>query len=138
MRSAEVAPVDFWDEATNFHSWLFFLIWNDEAILSEDSRRESMTADTTATSEQRNNRHSNGASAATISRPIATTGEIFADGSLIELISDKNGNPQLMLWDGVKETVGPIVDKQFSLLLGMYERPGNHRGIEQRSGGQHV
>jgi hypothetical protein len=70
-----------------------------------------MTADKTATSEQRKKGHSNGASAATtISRPIATIGEIFADGSLIELISGEDGNPQLMLCDETKETVGPIVE----------------------------
>jgi|SRR6516225_5360105 hypothetical protein len=68
-----------------------------------------MTADTTATSEQWKNRDGNGASPATIS--IATTGEIFADGSLIELISDDgNGSPKLMLWDGARETVGAIVE----------------------------
>jgi len=70
-----------------------------------------MTADTTKTSGQRNDRHSNGAVAATaISRPIVTTGEIFADGSLIELISGEDGNTQLMLCNGAKKAVGTIVE----------------------------
>jgi hypothetical protein len=53
----------------------------------------------------------NGAAATTITRPIATTGEFFADGSMIELISDvRDGNPALMLCDGAKETIGTRVE----------------------------
>jgi hypothetical protein len=52
-----------------------------------------------------------GEGVAGITFPIATTGEIFADGSLIELIGGiDNGNPELMLWDGAKETVGSVVE----------------------------
>lgn len=50
-------------------------------------------------------------SGATIARPIATTGEIFADGSTIELIGGApNGIQRLMLWDGAKETVAARVE----------------------------
>ncbi len=55
--------------------------------------------------------NANRATAATITRPIATTGEVFADGSMIELIGGAHdGNPALMLWDGAKETVGARVE----------------------------
>jgi len=56
-------------------------------------------------------RNGNGATAATITRAIATTGEVFADGSTIELIGGAHdGNPVLMVWDGSKETVGARVE----------------------------
>jgi hypothetical protein len=56
-------------------------------------------------------RNGNGATAATITRAIATTGEIFADGSTIELIGgDRSGNPRLLLWDGASETIGRIIE----------------------------
>ncbi|MFY9529244.1 MAG: hypothetical protein WBC04_10885 [Candidatus Acidiferrales bacterium] len=56
-------------------------------------------------------RNANAATAATITRPIATAGEVFPDGSMIELIGGvPDGNPQLMLWDGAKETVGSVVE----------------------------
>ena len=43
-------------------------------------------------------------------RPIATSGEVFADGATIELIGDAHSaDVQLMLWDGSKEIVGPVV-----------------------------
>ncbi len=51
------------------------------------------------------------AAAATITRPIATTGEVFPDGRMIELIGGvHDGNPALMLWDGERETVGSLVE----------------------------
>jgi hypothetical protein len=47
----------------------------------------------------------------TITRPIATMGEVFADGSAIELIGgDKHEEPRLMLWNGTSEIVGPRVE----------------------------
>jgi len=53
----------------------------------------------------------NGVAAATIARPVATYGEQFADGSSIELIGGVHGeNPQLMLWDRLKETIGATVE----------------------------
>lgn len=53
----------------------------------------------------------NGATDATIARPMMTTGEVFADGSTVELIgSVPDGDPQLMLWDGAKEIVGSRVE----------------------------
>jgi len=56
--------------------------------------------------------NASGAAVATITRPIATTGEVFADGSLIELIGGTHdGNPALMLWDGAKETVCTRVER---------------------------
>jgi hypothetical protein len=52
-----------------------------------------------------------GATAAMIARPIATIGEVFADGSTIEMIGGvQDGNPRLMLWDGAKEMVGSLVE----------------------------
>ena len=56
-------------------------------------------------------RNGRGATAAIITRPIATMGEIFADGSTIEVIGGtQGGNPALMLWDGTKETIGARVE----------------------------
>ena len=41
---------------------------------------------------------------ATVPRPIATAGEVFTDGVMIELIAGVNPeHPQLMLWDGSTE-----------------------------------
>ena len=46
-----------------------------------------------------------------ISRPIATYGEVFPDGSIVELIAGHpGGNPRLLLWDGVKETTGALIE----------------------------
>jgi len=46
-----------------------------------------------------------------IADPIATAGEVFADGSIIELIRGVHGgNPQLILWDGSKESIGLRVE----------------------------
>jgi hypothetical protein len=57
------------------------------------------------------NQNGNGVAAATIARPMATYGKQFGDGSSIELIGGiYGGNPQLMLWDGSKETVGARVE----------------------------
>jgi len=51
------------------------------------------------------------AAIATIAHPIATTGELFADGSTIELIgSAQDGNPRLMLWNGRREVIGSMVE----------------------------
>jgi hypothetical protein len=42
---------------------------------------------------------------------IATAGEVFPDGSTIELIAGgSDGIPQLMLWDGQKETIGSHIE----------------------------
>ena len=50
------------------------------------------------------------AAVATGTRPITTTGEVFADGSMIEMIGGAHdGKVALMLWDGVKEIVGTRV-----------------------------
>jgi hypothetical protein len=48
--------------------------------------------------------------AAKCTPPIATAGEVFADGSTIELIGIPGGDPKLMLWDGRTETVGALVE----------------------------
>jgi len=41
----------------------------------------------------------------------ATSGEIFPDGNMIELIgAGPDGIPLLQLWDGTTETVGPVVE----------------------------
>lgn len=51
------------------------------------------------------NRNAISAVAASITRPIATYCEIFADGSVIKLIGgERGGNPRLLLWDGANET----------------------------------
>jgi hypothetical protein len=56
-------------------------------------------------------RKANGAAVGTTTRPIATAGEIFADGSTIELIGGAHeGNPMLMVWDGAKESVGARIE----------------------------
>jgi hypothetical protein len=48
---------------------------------------------------------------AAVGSPIATAGEVFADGAMIELIGDeRSAHPQLMLWDGSKEIIGPVVE----------------------------
>jgi hypothetical protein len=52
-----------------------------------------------------------GGRGATITTPIATTGELFTDGSMIELISgDNGGNPHLMLWNGTNESTGSFIE----------------------------
>jgi len=45
-----------------------------------------------------------------ITRPIATSGEVFADGSTIELIGGAQDGVRLMLWDGATETVGARIE----------------------------
>jgi hypothetical protein len=48
---------------------------------------------------------------AALGSPIATAGEVFADGAMIELIGgERSAHPQLMLWDGSKEIIGPVVE----------------------------
>jgi len=52
-----------------------------------------------------------GTADSTVARPIATAGEVFADGAMIELIAVVNPErPQLMLWDGSTEITGTIVE----------------------------
>ena len=52
-----------------------------------------------------------GVTVATITRPIATMGEIFPDRSTIELIGGAyDSHPALMLWDGSKEIVGARIE----------------------------
>ena len=51
-------------------------------------------------------REANGANS-----PIATAGEVFADGGMIELIAGASEeSPRLLHWDGAKETVSSIVE----------------------------
>ena len=46
-----------------------------------------------------------------IATPIPTFGEAFLDGALIDLVrADRTEHPQLALWDGRNETVGPCVE----------------------------
>jgi hypothetical protein len=48
---------------------------------------------------------------AAVARPIATAGEVFADGATIELIAGvKPEHPELLLWNGSTEIIGPIVE----------------------------
>jgi len=56
-------------------------------------------------------RNGDGAKAATIQRLIGTYGEVFPDGCIVELIGGpQGGNPRLLLWDGAKETMGPLIE----------------------------
>ena len=51
------------------------------------------------------------ATAAAVGPPIVTAGEVLADGAMIELVGGVHiARPQLMLWDGSRETIGPIVE----------------------------
>lgn len=51
------------------------------------------------------NLNENVAASAAIGCPVATAGELFTDGAMIELIGgDRSAPLQLMLWDGSKET----------------------------------
>ena len=51
------------------------------------------------------------ATAAAVGPPMATAGEVFADGAMIELVGGVHfARPQLMFWDGSRETIGPIVE----------------------------
>jgi hypothetical protein len=48
---------------------------------------------------------------AVVGCPIATAGEVFADGVMIELIGGVHpSQPLLMLWDGSTEIIGPVVE----------------------------
>jgi len=52
----------------------------------------------------------NDTAAATLTRPIPTLGEVFPDGSIVELVGDQRGrNPRLLLWDGANESIGPLI-----------------------------
>jgi hypothetical protein len=56
-------------------------------------------------------RNASAATVAAVAPSMATYGELFADGTMIELIAGvHNGNPALLLWDGAKETIGPRVE----------------------------
>jgi hypothetical protein len=56
-------------------------------------------------------RNEHSATAAAVGPPIVTAGEVFADGAMIELIGGAHpAHPQLMLWDGSNEFVGPVVE----------------------------
>ena len=51
------------------------------------------------------------ATAAAVGLPMVTAGEVFADGAMIELVGGVHfARPQLMLWAGSRETIGPIVE----------------------------
>ena len=48
---------------------------------------------------------------ATVARPFATAGEVFADGAMIELVGGANSaHPQLVLWNGSTEITGTVVE----------------------------
>lgn len=53
----------------------------------------------------------NAATSAAVGCPIATAGEVFADGAMIELVGGVHPKqPLLMLWDGSTEIIGPVVE----------------------------
>ena len=53
----------------------------------------------------------NAATSAAVGCPIATAGEVFADGAMIELVGGVHpAHPQVMLWDGSKEIIAPVVE----------------------------
>ena len=56
-------------------------------------------------------RNEHTATTAAVACPIATAGEVFADGAMIELVAGANPeHPQLMLWDGSTEIIGTVVE----------------------------
>jgi hypothetical protein len=58
----------------------------------------------------------NSAASAAVAEPIATAGEVFADGAMIELIAgERPARPLLMMWDGSKEIIGPVVERDGKL-----------------------
>jgi hypothetical protein len=60
---------------------------------------------------RRNTKPTDDRAAAAMTAPIATTGEVFADGTTIDLIGGvQSGNPRLMVWNGSKEIVGSLVE----------------------------
>jgi hypothetical protein len=61
--------------------------------------------------DQQLKRNDGEAAPATGTRTVATCGEVFPDGSVIELIGgERSENPRLLLWDGAKATIGPLVE----------------------------
>src|SRR5580658_1313440 len=97
-------------DAAKFHSRLFFcaLEVRNAARSGVRGRTEVKNGDNL---DEQLKQNGNGVAAATIARPVATYGEQFADGSSIELIGGVHGeNPQLMLWDRLKETIGATVE----------------------------
>jgi hypothetical protein len=69
-----------------------------------------MRRKTTGNSREEKKLSSNGAAVATILHPIATMGQVFGDGSMIELIrSNQHSTPELWLWTGEKEIRGARV-----------------------------
>ncbi len=77
-----------------------------EAMLGANSKREGGDH-----LDEKLKGNGDGTTARAITRAITTTGEIFADGSTIELIGGaQDGNVRLMLWDGARETVGERIE----------------------------
>jgi hypothetical protein len=55
-------------------------------------------------------RNDNGAAPTRITPSIVTSGEVFPDGSIVELVGgERGGNPRLWLWDGATETIGSLI-----------------------------
>ena len=55
--------------------------------------------------------HPDGHSATITPSPITTAGEVFADGSMIELVGGAHpAHPQLMLWDGSNDIIAPALE----------------------------
>ena len=55
--------------------------------------------------------HPDGHSATITPSLIATAGEAFADGSMIELIGGAHPtHPQLIFWDGLKDIIAPVIE----------------------------
>lgn len=56
----------------------------------------------------------NGKTSAAVPNRIVTAGEIFADGTVIELVtgSSQLSKPQLLFWDGRKAKIGPQVEHE--------------------------
>src|SRR5215469_12183526 len=53
----------------------------------------------------------NAAASTVIGCSIATCGEVFADGAMIDLVGSVHpGRLQLTLWDGSTEVIGPVVE----------------------------
>ena len=71
--------------------------------------KRAMSANREEYQDDRSNQPAISSAALASIRAIATAGELFPDGGMIELITGgPDGLPWTMLWDGQKETIGRI------------------------------
>ena len=73
--------------------------------------KRAMSANREEYQDDRSNQPAISSAALASIRAIATAGELFPDGGMIELITGgPDGLPRLMLWDGQKETIGTRIE----------------------------